>query len=61
MGIASGGSRMLEIMRNHFAPENADWIYKEEARAVQFRRTDQTIDEYFAEYDPLRRRAESEM
>ena len=36
-------------------------MYREVVRFLQFRRTDQTADKYIAEYDLLRREAESEM
>ena len=52
---------MLEISRNYFALEAADSIRKEVGRSMQFPRTDQTLDRYIAEYDLLRRKAESEV
>ena len=55
-----GVSRMPEISRDYFAPGAADPIYQEVARFTQSRRTDPTVDEYIAEYDLLRRKAESE-
>ena len=49
------------ILRNCFAPEAADAIRHQVTRYVRFRGADQSIDEYIAEYDLLRRKAESEM
>ena len=52
---------MLEISRNYVAPGAADPIYHEVTSSTQTRQNDQTVDEYTAEHDPLRREAGSEI
>ena len=47
----NGVSRFLEILRKYFALEAANSIRQGVVRFRQFRRTDQTIDEYIAEND----------
>ena len=46
---------MLEISRNYVAPEAADPIYQEVTSSTQTRQSDQTVDEYIAEQDPMLR------
>ena len=57
---ADGALRKLGILRNYFDPDAADSKNQEVARVMQFRRTDRNVDGYIAEYDLLRRKAESE-
>ena len=68
--LSAGGNRpirydgamcMLEILRNYFAPEVAGLTYQDLVRFTYFRRTGQSIGEYIAEYDSLRRKAESKV
>ena len=46
-----GVARILEILRSYFAPEAADAIYQQAIRFTQYRRADQSIDEFVAEFD----------
>ena len=54
-------TRTLEILRNYFDPEAVGSKYLEVVRFTQYRRTDQTIDEYIAKFNLLWREAESKM
>ena len=52
-------AKILEILRNYFAPEAVDAIHQQVMRFTRFRRTDQSIDEYTAGFDLLCWKAES--
>ena len=54
-------TRILSVLRSFFAPEAADAIRQQVARFTNCRRSYQSIDECILEFDPLRRKAESEM
>ena len=56
-----GVARILEVLRNYFAPEAADAIYRQVMRFTQYRRAEQPADEFIVEFDLLRRKAESKM
>ena len=56
-----GVARILEMLRRNFAPGVADAAYQQVARLFQYRRADQSIDEFIAEFDLLRGKAESMM
>ena len=56
-----GAAAILNISRDHFAPEAADAIRRQVMRFTRFCRADQSIAEYIAEYDLRRRQAGSEM
>ena len=58
---SDGVAKISDVLRNYFAPEAADAIRQQVMRLMRFRRTDQPIDEYIAEFDLLRRKAESKM
>ena len=58
---SDGVSKILDILRNYFAPEAVDAIHQRVMRFMRFRRTDQSIDEYIAKFDLLSRKAESKM
>ena len=49
------------MSRSRFAPEAADASRQQVMRFTNYRRTDQSIDEYIVEFDLLRRKAESKM
>ena len=61
LGDNDGATRMLEILRNYFAPEAADSICQEVVRCTQYRRAGRPIDEHIVAFDSLRRKAESKM
>ena len=52
---------MLEISRNYVAPGEGGPIYQEVTPSTHTRQSDQTVDEYIAEHDPLRRETRSEI
>ena len=52
---------MLEISRNYVPPGAGVPIYQEVTSLTQTRQSDQTLDEYIAEHDPLRRETGSEI
>ena len=54
LGRSGGATKILQELRNYFAPKAADAIHQHVTRYLRFRRTDQSIDEYLAEYDFLR-------
>ena len=58
---SDGGSKLSDILRNCFAPEAVGAIRQQVMRFTRFRRTDQSIDEYIAEYDLLCWKAERKM
>ena len=60
-GRGDGVSGNLDISRSHFAPEAADAIRRQVIRFTNYRCAVQSVNEYFAECDLLRRMAESEM
>ena len=49
----------MHYPRSFFAPEAVDAIHL--VRIMHYRGTDQSINEYLAGFDPLRRKAESKM
>ena len=59
MANNDGAGRSVEIPRYYFAPEAADSINRAVARFPRFPRRDQTVDGYTAEFNLLRRKAES--
>ena len=61
MDHRDGVTRVLEILRGYFAPEAADAIRQQVMRFMNYRRSDQGVDEYTPEYDHLRRTAESKI
>ena len=58
---SDGGAKISDILRNYLATEADDAIPRQVMRFMRFRRTDQSIDEYIVEFDPLRRQTESKM
>ena len=56
-----GVAKTSDVLRNYFAPEAVDAIRQQVMRFTRSRRTDQSVDEYIAEFDLLRRKAESKM
>ena len=56
-----GVGRILGILRNYFAPDAADAIHRQVVRFTHFRRAEQPIDEYIAEFDLLRRKSAPKM
>ena len=56
-----GASKILNILRNYFAPDAADAVRRQVVRFVRFRRTDQPIDEYAVDFGLFRRKAEPAM
>ena len=61
LGRSDGVMKILEIPRDYCAPGAVGAIRRQVIRYMRFRRTDQSIKEYIAEYDLLLRKAESEM
>ena len=61
MDHRDGVTRVLEILRGYFAPEAADAIRQQVMRFMNYRRSDQSIDEHLAGYDLPRTRAEPKM
>ena len=56
-----GAARISDILRKFFAPDAADAIHQQATRFSHPRRAGQSIDEFIAEFDLPRRKAESEM
>ena len=56
-----GVARILDILRSYFAPEAADAIHQQLMRLMQLRSAEQRIDEFIAEFDLLRRKAETKL
>ena len=56
-----GVARILDILRNYFAPDAADAIHQKVVRFTHFRRAEQSIDTCTAEFDLLRRTAASKL
>ena len=54
-----GLEKTFVILCDYFAPEAAGSVYQEAVWFPQFKRTDQTMDEYLVQADSLRRTAES--
>ena len=44
-----GVARISEVLRNYFAPEVADAIYRQVTRLLQFRRAEQSVGEFTVE------------
>ena len=61
LGNYDGVARILEILRNYFDSGAADAIRQQVIRSTQFRRAEQSIDDFIAEFDLLRRKAEPKM
>ena len=61
LGHGDGVSKISDVLRNYFAPEAVDAIHLQVTRFMRFRRTDQPVDEYIAEFDLFRWKAESRM
>ena len=61
LGHSDGVAKILNILRNYFAPEAVDGILQQGVRFMRFRRTDQSVGEYVAEYDLVRRKTESNL
>ena len=61
MGNYDGVERILEILRDSVAPEAEDAVHQQAMRVMQFRRAEQPVGEFIAEFDLLRRKAESKM
>ena len=53
--------RIMQLLRDYFAPAAADAANQEVARFLHFESTGQTMDGYTARCDLLRRKAESKM
>ena len=60
-GHGDGATGILDISRGYLAPEAAGAIRQQVVRFISYRRTDQSIDDYVAEFVPLRSEAESRM
>ena len=58
---SDGLTRILDILRSYLAPGPADAIRHQVTRFTNCRRSAQSVGEYIAEYDLLRRKAESKM
>ena len=56
-----GVAKTLDILRKYFAPDAVDAIHHKVVRFMRFPRADPYVVEYIAEYDLLRRKAESKM
>ena len=61
LGRHDGVSPTWAILRTSFAPEAADAIRQQVMKFTRYRRSGPFSDEYFVEFDPLRRKAESKM
>ena len=61
MANTDGAERVLNTLRDYFAPEAVDSAHQKVVRFLQFRCTDQAMGEYFAEFDLLGRRTDSKM
>ena len=61
LGRNDGVAGILKMPRNYFGPEAGDAIRQQAMRYTRFRRPYQSVDEYIAEYDLPRKKAESIM
>ena len=61
LGDQGGVARILEILRRHISLGAADVIYQQVVRFSQCRRADQSMAEFIAEFDLLRREAGSKI
>ena len=56
-----GVARILGILSNYFGPEAADATHQQVTRFMEYRLMYQSIDEFVAKFDLLRRKAGSKM
>ena len=56
-----GAERIVTILKDYIAPDAADSVDQEVARFLQSKRPGRTMDVHLAEFDLLRRKAESKM
>ena len=56
-----GVAQILRILRERFAPEAIDSVFKDVVKLLYLRRTDQRMDTYLPEFDMLQRKAEARM
>ena len=59
LGRHDGAARIMGMLRSYSAPDAADAFCRQVMRFPHYRRADQSIGEYIAELDLLRRKAES--
>ena len=57
IGNLDGVEQILNILRNRFAPEEADCIFQDITEFMYFKRTTQDMGTYLLEFDVLRQRA----
>ena len=56
-----GVTQILRILKDHFAPEAIDAVFKDVGKFEKFKRTDQSLDTYLLEFEVLRHKAEARM